>query len=153
MINPKLHYKRYCELMNLTTRPQCKTDSGYMAAFYILAADNDLYKAAVPHINENGINFYPILTALNRKYCRSSQIFAAKSAHNLFNGGSSAISIEQLAQCDLPTLDILVNAIYIHKGHRTPIAGPNGLMGLDNSHENATRKLYAQLFSEAEESV
>lgn len=145
MIDRHEHYARYNELMALATAsaPSRQTDGGYMAALYILAADNELCKFARPRIGSSGINFSGLLTAARRAGLSDSQIIAARAAHNLFNGGSGNTTPNELAQCDYCTLDIIADALYIWKGGRTPTADNSGQMCLDRSAERQHRSFYA----------
>ena len=145
MIDRHEHYARYNELMALATAsaPSRQTDGGYMAALYILAADNELCKFARPRIGSSGINFSGLLTAARRAGLSDSQIIAARAAHNLFNGGSGNTTPNELAQCDYCTLDIIADALYIWKGGRTPTADNSGQMCLDRSAELQHRSFYA----------
>lgn len=145
MIDRYDHYARYNELMALATAsaPSRQNDGGYMAALYILSADNELYKYSRPRIGSNGINFSGLLTAARRAGLSDSQIIAARAAHNLFNGGSGNTTPNELAQCDYCTLDIIADALYIWKGGRTPAPDSSGQMCLDCSAERHHRDFYA----------
>lgn len=148
MIDRNNHYTRYNELMALAaaSAPSRQSDGGYMAALYILSADNELYKFARPRIGSNGINFSGLLTAVRRAGLSDSQIIAVRAAHNLFNGGSGNTTPNELAQCDYCTLDTITDALYIWKGGRTPTADSNGQMCLDCSAEHDHRNFYAAFF-------
>lgn len=145
MIDRHEHYARYNELMALATAsaPSRQTDGGYMAALYILSADNELCKFARPRIGSSGINFSGLLTAARRAGLSDSQIIAARAAHNLFNGGSGNTTPYDLVQCDYCTLDIIADALYIWKGGRAPTADNSGQMRLDRSTERQHRNFYA----------
>ncbi len=144
MIDHLNHYARYNELMGLAaaSAPSRQNDGGYMAALYILSADNELYKYARPRIGSNGINFSGLLTAARRAGLSDSQIIAARAAHSLFNGGSGNTTPNELAQCDYCTLDTITDALYIWKGGRTPAPDSNGQMCLDCSAEHNHRAFY-----------
>lgn len=141
MIDHHNHYTRYNELMSLAASfsPSRQNDGGYMAALYILSADNELYKHARPRIGSSGINFSGLLTAARRAGLSDSQIIAARSAHNLFNGGSGNTAPYDLVLCDYCTLDIIADALYIWKGGRTPTADSSGQMYLDCAAERRHR--------------
>lgn len=145
MIDRCDHYARYCDLMALATAsaPSRQNDGGYMAAIYILSADNELYKYARPRTGSTGINFSGLLTAARRAGLSDSQIIAARAAHNLFNGGSGNTTPYDLVQCDYYTLDTIADALYIWKGGRTPSADGSGQMCLDRSAEHHHRNFYA----------
>lgn len=142
MIDHTNHYARYDELMALAARssPSRRNDGGYMAALYILSADPELYKIAGSKISQNGINFRGLLCSVRKSELSDSQIIAVHAAHSLFNGdGGNAATPSTLALCDYSTLDIVTDAVYIWKGGRTPVAGENGCMHLDNSNEQRQR--------------
>ena len=92
MIDHKNHYARYCELISLaaSSAPARQRDGGYMAAVYILSADKTLCDIARRKICPDGISFPGILSVARRAELSDSQFTAIRSAHNLFNGGSSS---------------------------------------------------------------
>ena len=61
-----------------------------MAAVYILSADKTLCDIARRKICPDGISFPGILSVARRAELSDSQFTAIRSAHNLFNGGSSS---------------------------------------------------------------
>lgn len=153
MIDHHNHYARYNELMTQAASfsPSRRKDGGYMAALYILSADNELYKHARPRIGSSGINFSGLLTAARRAGLSDSQIIAARAAHNLFNGGSGNTTPNELVLCDYYILDIIVDALYIWKGGRAPAADSSGQMYLDRSTERRHRNFslnFACIFQE-----
>lgn len=110
MIDHKNHYARYCELISLaaSSAPARQRDGGYMAAVYILSADKTLCDIARRKICPDGISFPGILSVARRAELSDSQFTAIRSAHNLFNGGSSSsVTPYDLALCDYLTLDII----------------------------------------------
>lgn len=103
MIDHKNHYARYCELISLaaSSAPARQRDGGYMAAVYILSADKTLCDIARRKICPDGISFPGILSVARRAELSDSQFTAIRSAHNLFNGGSSSsVTPYDLALCD-----------------------------------------------------
>ena len=124
MIAHKNHYARYCELISLAARsaPARQRDGGYMAARRKIFPD--------------GISFPGILSVARRAELSDSQFTAIRSAHNLFNGGSSSsVTPYDLALCDYLTLDIITQAMYIWKCGCTIFAGQDGSIQLDRTGE------------------
>lgn len=133
MIDHKNHYARYCELISLaaSSAPARQRDGGYMAAVYILSADKTLCDIARRKICPDGISFPGILSVARRAELSDSQFTAIRSAHNLFNGGSSSsVTPYDLALCDYLTLDIITQAMYIWKCGCTISAGQDAAYSL-----------------------
>lgn len=66
----------------------------------------------------------------------ASSVEDFRSAHNLFNGGSSSsVTPYDLALCDYLTLDIITQAMYIWKCGCTVSAGQDGSIQLDRTGE------------------
>lgn len=111
-----------------------------MAAVYILSADKTLCDIARRKICPDGINFPGILSVARRAELSDSQFTAIRSAHNLFNGGSSSsVTPYDLAVCDYLTLDIITQAMYIWKCGCTISAGQDGSIQLDRTSERQRR--------------
>lgn len=145
MIAHKNHFSRYCELMTLvaSSSPSRQHDGGYMAALYILSADNELYELTLPQVSSNGISFEKLHQSILQVGLTDSQIIAAKTAHSLFNSGSCTVSPFDLAQCDYSTLDIITNALYIWKCGRIPSGGDDGQIQFDTTAEQRFRSIEA----------
>lgn len=142
MIDHKHHFLRYSQLMGLVCGafPARRRDGGYTAAIYILSADPELFSISVSYANEDGISFTGILRAARRHELTDSQITALYAAHSLFNDGSRGkASPSELSLCDLPTLDLITNALFIRKGLRHPVRGSNNEMLLDRRKEAERR--------------
>ena len=136
MIDHKNHFLRYSQLMGLVCRafPARQRDGGYTAAISILSADPESYT------NDDGISFACILRAAHRHELTDSQITALYAAHSLFNDGSRGkASPSELSLCDLSTLDLITNALFIRKGLRRPVRGSNNEMLLDCRKEAERR--------------
>lgn len=140
------HASRFESLMAIAEKhaPARRTDSGYLAALYILSADDELYRLAHAKIDEDGINFAALLKAARRACLSHVQITATRAAHSLFNDGCAGVTPSDLARCDYDTLDILTSALYIRKGGRVPVPGSDGRIALDPAAEQRSRS-----FSEA----
>ena len=146
MIDHKNHFLRYSQLMGLVCRafPARQRDGGYTAAIYILSADPELFSISVSYANDDGISFACILRAARRHELTDSQITALYAAHSLFNDGSRGnASPSELSLCDLSTLDLITNALFIRKGLRRPVRGANGEMLLDRRKEAERRAFEA----------
>lgn len=146
MIDHKNHFLRYSQLMGLVCRafPARQRDGGYTAAIYILSADPELFSISVSYANDDGISFACILRAARRRELTDSQITALYAAHSLFNDGSRGkASPSELSLCDLSTLDLITNALFIRKGLRRPVRGANGEMLLDRRKEAERRAFEA----------
>lgn len=142
MIDHKHHFFRYSQLMGLVCGafPARQRDGGYTAAIYILSADPELFSISVSYANEDGISFAGILRAARRHELTDSQITALYAAHSLFNDGSRGkASPSELSLCDLSTLDLITNALFIRKGLRHPVRGSNNEMQLDRQKEAERR--------------
>ena len=129
MIDHKNHYARYCELISLadSSAPARQRDGGYMAAVCILSV-------------------------ARRAELSDSQFTAIRSAHNLFNGGSSSsVTPYDLALCDYLTLDIITQAMYIWKCGCTISAGQDGSIQLDRTGECQRRGIEQALFQHLSE--
>lgn len=154
MIDHKNHYARYCELISLAASsvPARQRDGGYMAAVYILSADKTLCDIARRKICPDGISFPGILSVARRAELSDSQFTAIRSAHNLFNGGSSSsVTPYDLALCDYLTLDIITQAMYIWKCGCTISAGQDGSIQLDRTGECQRRGIEQALFQHLSE--
>lgn len=146
MIDHKNHFLRYAQLMGLVCRafPARERDGGYTASIYILSADPELSSISASYMNEDGISFAAILRAARRHELTDSQITALYAAHSLFNDGSRGkISLSELSLCDLSTLDLITNALFIRKGLRCPVRGSNNEMLLDCRKEAERRAIEA----------
>lgn len=144
----------YCELISLaaSSAPARQRDGGYMAAVYILSADKTLCDIARRKICPDGISFPGILSVARRAELSDSQFTAIRSAHNLFNGGSSSsVTPYDLALCDYLTLDIITQAMYIWKCGCTISAGQDGSIQLDRTGECQRRGIEQALFQHLSE--
>lgn len=120
--------------------------------FYILSADKTLCDIARRKICPDGISFPGILSVARRAELSDSQFTAIRSAHNLFNGGSSSsVTPYDLALCDYLTLDIITQAMYIWKCGCTISAGQDGSIQLDRTGECQRRGIEQALFQHLSE--
>ena len=135
-----------------SSAPARQRDGGYMAAVYILSADKTLCDIARRKICPDGISFPGILSVARRAELSDSQFTAIRSAHNLFNGGSSSsVTPYDLALCDYLTLDIITQAMYIWKCGCTISAGQDGSIQLDRTGECQRRGIEQALFQHLSE--
>jgi hypothetical protein len=148
MIDYNDHFTRYLHLMDLAAAsfPSRRRDAGYMAAFYILSADKDLYALVQPQVNSDGVDFCKLMKDLRHRELSNSQVIAAKAAFSLFNDGVRSVTPHDLAQCDYNTLDIIVNGLYIWKCGRIPTSDKDGKMQLDTAVEQQSRQIEQSLF-------
>ncbi len=153
MITHYQHYDRYAELMAAVCGKSSRRadDGGYAAAIYILSADVDIYQIAKDYVTNEGINFDALTRKLRRMPHDDTQLVLVKSAHSLFNDGPMPPSPHMIANCDIYSRDIIVNALYIWSGQRRPVAGADGRMALDDAKEQEARKIYARLYSDLPE--
>lgn len=147
MIDHKNHYDRYDALISLVSSGNSsrRKDGGYMAALYILSADVEISRLACSCVGGFCIDFKRLLTAARKSEATTSQLTAIKTAHSLFNQGSVTVTPCDLAQCDYDTLDILTAALYIWKGGRAPSCDCSCQMFLDNSAEQRSRSIEAEM--------
>jgi hypothetical protein len=143
MIDHKNHFARYTQLISLAAAafPSRRHDAGYMAAFYILAADEELTALVKPQISPDGVHFDGLMKDLRCRELSTSQTTAAKAAYSLFNDGARSTTPHDLSQCDYETLDVIVDGLYIWKCGRVPTSGENGEMQLDTAAEQQSRHL------------
>ena len=99
------------------------------------------------------VKYYPIdEETARRAELSDSQFTAIRSAHNLFNGGSSSsVTPYDLALCDYLTLDIITQAMYIWKCGCTIFAGQDGSIQLDRTGECQRRGIEQALFQHLSE--
>lgn len=148
--NPYYHGK--LDALLDRSAPARQRDGGYMAAVYILSADKTLCDIARRKICPDGISFPGILSVARRAELSDSQFTAIRSAHNLFNGGSSSsVTPYDLALCDYLTLDIITQAMYIWKCGCTISAGQDGSIQLDRTGECQRRGIEQALFQHLSE--
>lgn len=143
------HASRFESLMAIAEKhaPARRTDCGYLAALYVLSADDKLYHLARTKIDDEGIHFSALLKAARRSQLSDVQITAARAANSLFNDGCASVTPSDLARCDYDTLDIIANALYIRKGGRVPVPGSCGRIILDNAAEQRSRAFSASMDS------
>lgn len=148
MINHRKHFYRYDTLMNRVSagNPSRLNDAAYKAALYILSADVGLFEIARTNVGTSGINFDEIIAAVRHAQVTDSQVTAAMAAYNLFNGGSSSLSLQDLSMCNYETLDVIVTAFYIRKGGRTPVHTRNGEMSVSATREQYGRDLEQSVY-------
>lgn len=144
MIQPIGHYERYIKLLDNAQGRQYvdrREDPEYMAALYILSADDDLSSIAAMYINEEGINFKRLVAAVKKCALTETQLIAAKTAWSLFNRGTMSVMPKDLTRCTYDMLDVLVQALYIAKGGRRLVRGENGAILMDVTAEEQTRAI------------
>ena len=141
------HASRFENLMEIAEQhaPARRTDSGYLAALYILSADDELYSLARTKIDDEGIHFSALLKAARRSWLSDIQITAARAANSLFNDGCASVTPSDLARCDYDMLDIITNALYIRKGGRVPVPCSDGRIILDTAAEQRSRAFSAAM--------
>jgi hypothetical protein len=124
--------------------------SYYGKHYYLRPLRDDL-----PQLRGRGISYdeqRSTYTVARRAELSDSQFTAIRSAHNLFNGGSSSsVTPYDLALCDYLTLDIITQAMYIWKCGCTISAGQDGSIQLDRTGECQRRGIEQALFQHLSE--
>lgn len=107
------HSRRYQQLMSTLTKYQ-RGDRSYMAACYLLSADDDVFEIADGLVDIEGIDFAMIRTVTKKKFGASSSTYTAvEVGYSLFSWKDCRVNPHDMAQSGAFWLPIICNALLI----------------------------------------
>lgn len=107
------HRSRYQQLISNLTKYQ-RTDRSYMAACYLLSADDDVFEIADGLVDVEGINFPLIRTVAKKKFGTSSSTYTAvEVGYSLFSWKGCHVNPHDMAQSGIFWLPLICNALLI----------------------------------------
>lgn len=107
------HSRRYQQLMSTLTKYQ-RADRSYMAACYLLSADDDVFEIADGLVDVEGINFPLIRTVAKKKFgVISSAYIAVEVGYSLFSWKDCKVNPHEMAQSGPFWLPLICNALFI----------------------------------------
>lgn len=138
-------YERYQQLQARASegRPVPVCYAEYLAALYILAADEEIFELALDCVSCAGIDFIWLYEKMDSAGLMAHQYTLVQVAESLFRDhDAEPFPLFDLIALDYDDLDIVVNALYIRKSRgRVPACDSNGSMTLDCSYENCIRRM------------
>lgn len=107
------HSHHYQQLISNLTKCQ-RADRSYMAACYILSADDDVFEIADGLVDTEGINFALLRTVAKKKFGVSSSAYTAvEVGYSLFSWKDCRVNPHDMAQSGSFWLPIICNALLI----------------------------------------
>lgn len=107
------HRSRYQQLISNLTKYQ-RADRSYMAACYLLSANDDVFEIADGLVDVEGINFPLIRTVAKKMFGASSSAYTAvEVGYSLFSWKDCHVNPHDMAQSGIFWLPLICNALLI----------------------------------------
>lgn len=107
------HSRRYQQLMSTLSKYQ-RADRSYMAACYLLSANDDVFEIADGLVDIEGIDFAMIRTVTKKKFGASSSTYTAvEVGYSLFSWKDCRVNPHDMAQSGPFWLPLICNALLI----------------------------------------
>lgn len=107
-------HSRCYQLLMSNLNEYRRVDRSYMAACYLLSADNDVFEIADGLVGEEGINF-PLIRAVAKKTFGvfSPKYTAIEVGYSLFSWCDCKVNPHEMAQSGPLWLPLICNALFI----------------------------------------
>lgn len=110
------HGFRYNDLVEKLTVRQ-RSDRSYLAACYILSADEEIFDFARDFVSDDGIEFAKIRMWVKKKYGQGSTEYTAiEVGYSLFSWRDCSVNPHEMAQSGCFWLPIICNALLLQGG-------------------------------------
>ena len=110
-MNPD-HGCRYKELAGALNERQ-RSDRSYLAACYLLSADEDIFDIAKPYVSFDGINFAAIRMRVKKRFGTYNEYTAIEVGYSLFTWRDCKVNPHEMAQSGPFWLPLICNALLI----------------------------------------
>ena len=106
------HSRRYQQLMSTLTKYQ-RADRSYMAACYLLSADEDIFDISKPYVSFDGIDFAAIRMRVKKRFGTYNEYTAIEVGYSLFTWCNCKVNPHEMAQSGPFWLPLICNALLI----------------------------------------
>ena len=110
-MNPD-HGCRYKELTSALNERQ-QSDRSYLAACYLLSADEDIFDIAKPYVSFDGINFAAIRMRVKKRFGTYNEYTAIEVGYSLFTWRDCKVNPHEMAQSGPFWLPMVCNALLL----------------------------------------
>nr|WP_317398472.1 hypothetical protein [uncultured Gemmiger sp.] len=106
------HSCRYTALTNALTERQC-SDRSYLAACYLLSADDEVFNIAKQYVSIDGIDFAAIRMRVKKRFGTYNEYTAVEVGYSLFTWRDCKVNPHEMAQSGPFWLPIICNALLL----------------------------------------
>lgn len=106
------HCSRYRILTGALTERQ-QSDRSYLAACYLLSADEDIFDIAKPYVSFDGIDFAAIRMRVKKRFGTYNEYTAIEVGYSLFTWCNCKVNPHEMAQSGPFWLPLICNALLI----------------------------------------
>lgn len=106
------HRNRYNILTDALLERQ-QSDRSYLAACYLLSADDEIFDIAKPYVSFDGIDFAAIRMRVKKRFGTYSEYTAIEVGYSLFTWRDCKVNPHEMAQSGPFWLPIICNALLI----------------------------------------
>lgn len=106
------HSRRYQQLMSTLTKYQ-RADRSYMAACYLLSANEDIFDISKPYVSFDGIDFAAIRMRVKKRFGTYNEYTAIEVGYSLFTWCNCKVNPHEMAQSGPFWLPLICNALLI----------------------------------------
>ncbi len=103
---------RYTELINALTEHQ-RSDRSYLAACYLLSADEEIFDISKPYVSFDGIDFAAIRMRVKKHFGIYNEYTAIEVGYSLFTWRDCKVNPHEIAQSGSFWLPLICNALMI----------------------------------------
>ena len=106
------HRNRYNILTDALLERQ-QSDRSYLAACYLLSADEDIFDIAKPYVSFDGINFAAIRMRVKKRFGTYNEYPAIEVGYSLFTWRDCKVNPHEMAQSGPFWLPLVCNALLL----------------------------------------
>lgn len=106
------HRNRYNILTDALLERQ-QSDRSYLAACYLLSADEDIFDIAKPYVSFDGIDFAAIRMCVKKRFGTYNEYTAIEVGYSLFTWCNCKVNPHEMAQSGPFWLPLICNALLI----------------------------------------